>query len=453
MVQHAQMLLGCDLPVELGGVDLLVAEARREPKFGAGAEAEIGDWGCAGIAADGDVGVAVKHSSPVVGGLSVADALARGQGAGIGVVDGGAGSADQLAGCGVTGFSRGQRGLRQSVELLGIIWNAKHRKDVCVLVIGIDPEELVLDQRPADREAINLAQIFWLDVRSDIDATHQGGDEGVVVHGRPFAFAIPEIGLPVELVGAALGDRGDDAAGGAPVLSRVDAGVDGKLADSAAGGGIGFTGAPAFLSKEGLIVVGAIDLDVVEQCADAADADETVAVGINCYARSGEGKSRPAAVVNGDGLKRIHVERALEVGRLKVEHRRLFGDLDGGRGRADRQTWRNICRLADLDNDVIGVIGGKAGSGKGHPICAGLQQWGLEKAAGVGSELDFVVGPHVVDGDGGATYHANNVIVQVGQPTDVSPRLTVGASSTSIEVTEQAPVLNLESPDFQGTLN
>ena len=54
---------------------------------------------------------------------------------------------------------------------------------------------------------------------------------------------------------------------------------------------------------------------------------------------------------------------------------------------------------------------------------------------------------------GFATYHANNVIVQVGQPTDVSPRLTVGASSTSIEVTEQAPVLNLESPDFQGTLN
>ncbi|MGO9638073.1 MAG: carboxypeptidase regulatory-like domain-containing protein, partial [Terracidiphilus sp.] len=51
------------------------------------------------------------------------------------------------------------------------------------------------------------------------------------------------------------------------------------------------------------------------------------------------------------------------------------------------------------------------------------------------------------------TYRAENVIVQVGQPTDVSPRLTVGASTTSVEVTELAPVLNLESPDFQGALN
>ena len=54
---------------------------------------------------------------------------------------------------------------------------------------------------------------------------------------------------------------------------------------------------------------------------------------------------------------------------------------------------------------------------------------------------------------GFATTRAENVIVQVGQVTDISPRLTVGASSTSVEVTEQAPVLNLESPDFQGTLN
>jgi hypothetical protein len=54
---------------------------------------------------------------------------------------------------------------------------------------------------------------------------------------------------------------------------------------------------------------------------------------------------------------------------------------------------------------------------------------------------------------GFATYHANNVTVQVGQTSDVSPHLTVGASSTSIEVSEQAPVLNLESPDFSSSLN
>ncbi len=50
---------------------------------------------------------------------------------------------------------------------------------------------------------------------------------------------------------------------------------------------------------------------------------------------------------------------------------------------------------------------------------------------------------------GFATYNAENVIVQVAQVSDVSPHLTVGASSTSVEVNELAPVLNLESPDFK----
>jgi hypothetical protein len=54
---------------------------------------------------------------------------------------------------------------------------------------------------------------------------------------------------------------------------------------------------------------------------------------------------------------------------------------------------------------------------------------------------------------GFATYHADNVIVQVGQVTSILPRLTVGASSASVEVTELAPVLNLESPDFSDSLN
>ncbi|MGA2349523.1 MAG: TonB-dependent receptor [Terracidiphilus sp.] len=54
---------------------------------------------------------------------------------------------------------------------------------------------------------------------------------------------------------------------------------------------------------------------------------------------------------------------------------------------------------------------------------------------------------------GFATYRATNVIVQVGQVTTIEPHLKVGASSSSVEVTEQAPVLNLESPDFTDTLD
>jgi len=54
---------------------------------------------------------------------------------------------------------------------------------------------------------------------------------------------------------------------------------------------------------------------------------------------------------------------------------------------------------------------------------------------------------------GFATTRAEGVLVQVGQVSDVSPRLTIGASSTSVEVIETAPVLNLESPDFSASLN
>jgi hypothetical protein len=59
----------------------------------------------------------------------------------------------------------------------------------------------------------------------------------------------------------------------------------------------------------------------------------------------------------------------------------------------------------------------------------------------------------IIAAAGFATYNAVNVTVQVGQTSDVSPHLTVGASTTSIEVSEQAPVLNLESPDFSASLN
>jgi hypothetical protein len=54
---------------------------------------------------------------------------------------------------------------------------------------------------------------------------------------------------------------------------------------------------------------------------------------------------------------------------------------------------------------------------------------------------------------GFAPYRADNIIVQVGQVTSITPRLAVAGSSSEVVVTELAPVLNLESPDFTATLN
>ncbi|MGD0546421.1 MAG: carboxypeptidase-like regulatory domain-containing protein, partial [Terracidiphilus sp.] len=54
---------------------------------------------------------------------------------------------------------------------------------------------------------------------------------------------------------------------------------------------------------------------------------------------------------------------------------------------------------------------------------------------------------------GFAAYRADNVIVVVGQVTSIEPHLALASSAASVEVTEQSPVLNLESPDFSSTLS
>ncbi|MBT9331780.1 TonB-dependent receptor [Paracidobacterium acidisoli] len=58
-----------------------------------------------------------------------------------------------------------------------------------------------------------------------------------------------------------------------------------------------------------------------------------------------------------------------------------------------------------------------------------------------------------VTASGFASFRADALVVQVGQVTPVEPHLSVTAASTSVVVTEQAPVVNLDSPDFNSVLN
>ncbi|HEV7675555.1 MAG TPA: carboxypeptidase regulatory-like domain-containing protein, partial [Candidatus Angelobacter sp.] len=58
-----------------------------------------------------------------------------------------------------------------------------------------------------------------------------------------------------------------------------------------------------------------------------------------------------------------------------------------------------------------------------------------------------------VSQQGFAAYKAEQVIVQVGSVTDLSPRLAVGSSTETVEVTAEAPQINTTSADFAPTLN
>src|ERR1035438_9793641 len=93
-----------------------------------------------------------------------------------------------------------------------------------MLIERIHPEQLVLDQRAAGGEAVDLAQILRLQV---LRSVKPGGgvesiDRGVVVECIPLALAVVEVSLAVQLVSTALGDRVDHAAGGAAILRRID---------------------------------------------------------------------------------------------------------------------------------------------------------------------------------------------------------------------------------------
>jgi hypothetical protein len=58
-----------------------------------------------------------------------------------------------------------------------------------------------------------------------------------------------------------------------------------------------------------------------------------------------------------------------------------------------------------------------------------------------------------VTANGFASYRADHVVVSVGQLTTVSPRLALSSSTAEVVVTEQTPVMNLQSPDFTDTLD
>jgi len=58
-----------------------------------------------------------------------------------------------------------------------------------------------------------------------------------------------------------------------------------------------------------------------------------------------------------------------------------------------------------------------------------------------------------VTAPGFEVFKENKVIVQVSTVTTVDPKLVTGTTTTVVEVSGQAPILNFESPDFTSTLN
>ncbi len=225
---------------------------------------------------------------------------------------------------------------------------------------------------------------------------------GVIVKCIPIALTVIEVSLAVDLVGAALGHRGDNSTGSAAVFGGVNPGVDGELADGAGRGGVGFAGTPALFRIKIIVIIGTVDLNIVENRADAANAHESETAGVRNDARRGEGQSRPAAVIDGNIQHSCWVESLGEVRRFQVHDRGLFGDDDFGAGRGDGETRLKGGDLSDKDDDIVSTIVGEVRGSNGDGVFARLEQWRLEVTAAVGDEIGGESGGDVLDMNGGA---------------------------------------------------
>ena len=181
---------------------------------------------------------------------------------------------------GGAGFAGREHGIRWSEQVVRVGWPGDAGKVALLLIVGIEEEELVADKRAAQAEAPLLAPVGWLGGNAGvIPCRVRYGEQRVRVTGSAqIDIAVVKEKLAVKFVGAALGHGIDDAACGAAVLRGVVRGVDLKLLNGDGRDRIGSARAAAGLGVVGLVVVGAVNGIVVEQVADAAEAEQTVAV-------------------------------------------------------------------------------------------------------------------------------------------------------------------------------
>ena len=85
-----------------------------------------------------------------------------------------------------------------------------------------------------------------------------------------------------------------------PYWAGVIRHVDLELADRGLAGRVGDQGSAPLFREEGLVIVRSIDCVVVEQRADAAEAEQAVGVRIRGDARGKQGEVGPAATVGGE---------------------------------------------------------------------------------------------------------------------------------------------------------
>ncbi len=205
----------------------------------------------------------------------------------------------------------------------------------------------------------------------------------------------------MELIGSALGDGVNHAAGRAPVLGGVVRGVDLELAYGVLADHVADARAAALFREEGLVVVAAVNRVVIQQAGDAAKTYQPERAVGNRAGRQ-DGEVRPAASIGRQVVDRDLVEVGGEVLLLRVDDGRFGGDLDGRRRAADGQQRVDGGDPPDLDDHVLLPEGREAGGADAHRVMAGLKLGDARAAFAVGRARRFFVRLFVVRSHGRA---------------------------------------------------
>ncbi|HEV2990932.1 MAG TPA: carboxypeptidase regulatory-like domain-containing protein [Candidatus Angelobacter sp.] len=124
-----------------------------------------------------------------------------------------------------------------------------------------------------------------------------------------------------------------------------------------------------------------------------------------------------------------------------------------------------LAGLAFTQSTTEGAIGGTVFDSSGavvpnakvvvHNNATNAEQTATANSSGDFRVTNLASGSYTVTATqtGFATFKAQNVIVQVGSLTEITPRLTVGGGQTTVEVSSEAPQINYTSNEVSDTLN
>lgn len=123
-----------------------------------------------------------------------------------------------------------------------------------------------------------------------------------------------------------------------------------------------------------------------------------------------------------------------------------------------------VCLSGHAQSATDGAIGGTVMDGAGLPVpnativirsnTTNAEQMATSDNSGFFRLVHLPASTFTVtiSAQGFQKYQSKDVTVQVGLLTDISPKLTVGSTAETVEVTSEAPVLNTVSPDFANVI-